>query len=103
MAAAIIFNVNGRDSTHGVSDETAAAGDWDPGGPGANADYFPAIYTDDFTPAGTVGLFLGHWPDGAGGKDSAIKVNIGFLGAWDIGTPYLYSLTTGTPTSSQAV
>ena len=96
---ALIFNVNGRDSTYGVADETAGAGAWDPGG-GANDLYFPAIYTDDFTPGGIVGIFLGHWPDGVGGKDSAIKVNKGFMGSWVITYQEQYSLANGTPSAS---
>ncbi len=100
MANALIFNVNGRESTQGAADETLAAGAWDPGGPGTNTDYFPAIYTDDFTPGGTVGFFLGYWPDGSGGQDSAIKVNVGLLGSWTIGTPYIYDLVSGTPAAA---
>lgn len=97
---AIIINVNGRDSTYGAADETAGAGAWDPGGAGANTDYFPAIYTEDFTPVGQVGFFLGHWPDGAGGQISAIKVNQGFIGNWVITYQEQYNLASGTPSAA---
>jgi len=100
MARAVIINVNGQDSVNGVVDETLAAGAWDPGAPGANANYFPAIYTEDFTPTGTTGFFIGHWPDGAGGIYSAVKVNRGLIGNWDITDVDLWNLASGTPTVS---
>jgi len=104
MAKAIIINVNGRDSVHGVEDETAIAGPWDPAtigiGSGTNADFFPAIYTENFTPGGILGAFIGNWPDGAGGKFTAAKVNAGFIGNWVIEYQSQYNLANGTPGSS---
>lgn len=101
MARAVIINVNGQDSNNGVADETAAApGPWDPddGMGGLNAHYFPAIYTEDFTPTGTTGFFIGHWPDGSGEIYSAIKVNRGLIGNWEITDVDLWNLASGTPT-----
>lgn len=90
---ALIFNINGKNSTHGIADETALLGPWDPvtiGLTGVNSNFFPAFYSDDFTPGGTTGLFVGHWPDGAGGKFSAIKINAGFIGGMTIQAQQMY-------------
>jgi len=104
VARAVIINVSGIDSENGVADETLVAGPWDPAtigiAGGVNLDFFPAIYSEDFTPGGSTGFFLGHWADGFGGQFSAIKVNIGFIGDYVIQSPYLYSLSSGTPTVS---
>jgi hypothetical protein len=104
MARAVIINVSGEDSVNGVADETLVAGPWDPAtigiSGGVNADYFPGHYSEDFTPGGTTGFFMGHWPDGLGGQFSAIKVNAGFVGDFVIQSPYFYSLGSGTPTVS---
>lgn len=104
MARAVIINVSGVDTVNGVADETLVAGPWDPAtigiAGGVNLDFMPSVYSEDFTPGGSTGFFMGHWPDGLGGQFSAIKVNVGFIGDFNIQSPYLYSLVSGTPTVS---
>ena len=80
MAVAVIINVNGWDSVNGLPDPDAeddVGGAWDPGGSGSNSDYFPAIYSEDFSHGVILGFFMVHWPDGAGGKYFAINVKRG--------------------------
>jgi len=83
----IIINTKGINTGRGASDES-----------GWGADYFPAMYSGDWTPSAGVGFFVGH--KDISGKKSYLEFNTGRIGGWTITQHYLYNLASGTPESA---
>ncbi|MFQ6613057.1 MAG: hypothetical protein ACE5D2_08155, partial [Fidelibacterota bacterium] len=74
-AGTVIINAQGDNS--GKYSAGNQESDW-----GVN--YFPAIYNTEWDPTSGLGFFLGHKPDGGGGKESYLEVNVGKAGGFTI-------------------
>ncbi len=73
MYPSIIVNIDGKNTNACVEDEST----WD-------LNYFPAMYDSKWSPTSGEGFFLGQKPDGSGGRDSYLEVNVGEIGGWEI-------------------
>lgn len=78
MAQAIIYNPQGENTVGHDEDESSWGSDW-----------FPSIYNAAWTGPNTAigsrkGFFLGHHPDGSGGKESYLEINAGEIGGFQV-------------------